>query len=389
MRLLDRLMGQRSISYQDVWSLGGSVDYLGVQRDAVARSVALYATHRTIIDAVSATPLHAFRTKPDGSPERLLRTPDILRPPVGQPHAWKAQYCASVLSDGNAFGLVIGVDRSGWPTGVLWLNPYDVEVDESGPVPRYVYAGRPVDRESIIHIPWIVPPGKFRGISPIKAFKTTIETGVYAQQSASDWFKNGAIPAGHLKNDKRSLDKESAQAAKAVFKAAVSGRDVLVTGNDWSYETIGVPADEARFIETLKLSATQIASIYGVPPEEVGGDRGNSLTYSTLEQDDLRFNARVVRPWAVRLEEALTAAMPRPQYAKFNLDANVRADLKTRMEAHEIAQRAGVATNDEVRRLEDRAPLTPAERDEWLTAWHNKQPDTPTDSSGSTPNEAA
>ena len=48
---------------------------------------------------------------------------------------------------------------------------------------------------------------------------------------------------------------------------------------------------------------------------------------------------------------------------------NVRADLRTRMEAHEIAQRAGLETNPEARRLEDRPPLTEQERADWLALW--------------------
>ena len=71
----------------------------------------------------------------------------------------------------------------------------------------------------------------------------------------------------------------------------------------------------------------------------------------------------------MRIEEALTAHMPRPQYAKFNLDAGVRADLKSRMESHEIAMRTGVSTQDEARALEEKEPLTPEQKAEWLAMY--------------------
>jgi hypothetical protein len=61
----------------------------------------------------------------------------------------------------------------------------------------------------------------------------------------------------------------------------------------------------------------------------------------------------------------LTNLMPRPQYVKANMDHLARADLKTRTEVHEIATRIGLETNPEARAIEDRAPLTPDEIDQW------------------------
>lgn len=372
---------RRSISFQDVWGTGGSVDLFNGTEGAL-RLVPLYAAHRTIIDAVASTPLHGYRMRPDGTAERLpLQPPLIAAPPFGrQVFAWKAQAVASLLSDGNAFGLVTSLGRDGWPDALLWLDPRRVSFaeDDSHVAPRYLVEGREVDAASIVHIPWIVPPGKWRGLSPLKAFMTAFEMGQAAQGMARDWFTNGAMPSGHLKTT-NVLDDERASAAKTRWKAAIQGRDVFVSGPDWSFDAIGVPADEARFIETLKLSATQIASIYGVPPEEIGGETGHSMTYATVEGNEMRFASRVIRPWAVRIEEALSSAMPAPVYAKFNLDANVRADLKSRMEAHEIAQRAGVETNAEARRLEDRPPLTEQERADWLALWHKPNGTAPTE----------
>ena len=75
------------------------------------------------------------------------------------------------------------------------------------------------------------------------------------------------------------------------------------------------------------------------------------------------------------------ALMAPEVYAKFDADANVRADLKTRMEAHEIAQRAGIETNPEARHVEDKPPMSDAERAEWLQTWH-PTPGAPTTTRG-------
>lgn len=360
MSLFRRRVETRATTFQQFWGSGADQ----VRMTDPLALVPLFAAHRVIIDAVSTTPLHAYRQTPDGVTEKASTQPALLtKPPVGTPAYWKAQCVASLLYDGNAFGLVTSRGTDGWPTGLIWLDPRHVAIEDEGGLPLYLLDRRPMDPADVVHVPWIPQLGSWRGLNPIAAFRATFETGHHAQLTARDWFANGAIPSGHMKNTQLQLDPAQTEELKARFKASVTGREVLLTGNDWEYSTIGIPADQAQFIESLKLTATQIASIYGVPPEEIGGETGSSLTYKTLEQGELRFNGRVKAPWCVRIEEALSKIMPRPVYAKFNLDATVRVDLLTRSQSHEINIRTGVETLDEARRLEDRRPLTDAEKE--------------------------
>ena len=113
-------------------------------------------------------------------------------------------------------------------------------------------------------------------------------------------------------------------------------------------------------------SVLRSRSSEGLPSAMMLRETGSSMTYGNREQDSLDLVTFGLRPWFVRFEDALTALMPRPQYAKFNIYAIVRADLLTRMQAHEIATRVGIETTTEARDVEDRPPLTDVERQEWL-----------------------
>lgn len=386
--LFGRKAESRAISYGDVWSRGGDVSAISASSiNAALRLAPVYSATRLIADQFAAAPLRAYKVAPDGTRGRMDRQPSLITAPSATVSAftWKYQAITSVLLRGNAYGVITSTDANGWPTAIEWLNPDDVQVDENGRLPEYAYKGRALDRMSVVHIPGYVVAGSCIGASPLTAFKTVIETGLRAQEFGNDWFKNGAVPGGILKNTAQTIGPEVAQAARDRFKAATRGRELFVTGSDWDYSTLSVPADEARFIETLKLTATQIANVYGVPPERVGGETGSSMTYGNREQDSLDLVTYGLRPWFVRFEEALSSLMPRPQYAKFNIDAIVRADLLTRMQAHEIATRVGLETNDEAREIEDRPPLTTDQKAEWVDTYRANAPTTAPAATGGTP----
>lgn len=378
--LFGRRAEARAINYGDVWSRGGDVSSLSVSSiNSALRLAPVFASTRLLADQFAAAPLRAYRLSPDGSKAKLPRQPALFTAPdasVGV-FAWKYQAITSCLLRGNTTGVITALDVNGWPSSVVWLNPDKVTFDETGKLPEFFYDGRHLERSSVVHIPGYVVAGSIVGMSPLAAFKTTIEMGLRAQDFGNDWFKNGAVPGGILKNTAQTITADTADTARQRFKAATRGRELFVTGSDWDYSTLSVPADEARFIETLKLTSTQIANIYGVPPERVGGETGSSMTYGNREQDSLDLVTFGLRPWLVRFEESLTALLPRPQYAKFNIDAIVRADLETRMRSHAIALAAGIETNAEARDVEDRPPLTDTERQEWLDNYRTQSSPVP------------
>jgi HK97 family phage portal protein len=254
---------------------------------------------------------------------------------------------------------------------VEWLHPDDVTVRDDRTVarPQWYYLGRPVDawlgRDSagdLLHIPWYVLPGQVLGLSPIAAFATTIESGIYAQRFGHDFFKDDGIPKAVLETD-QPVDQPQAQMIKDRFKAASRGRDVVVMGAGAKYKPITVSPEESQFLETIKANATTIASIYGVRPERIGGESGNSMTYANVENQAMA-DLQDLRPYLSKLEESFSVLLPRPQYVRFNLDSLLRADTKTRYETHALALTQKFKTVEEVRADEDLPPLTDAQKAE-------------------------
>ncbi|MYU24024.1 phage portal protein [Streptomyces sp. SID8352] len=349
---------KRAISYQDVWGAGADPAALrGTGQERALRLSPVYAATRLLADAVASLPVKMYQQARDG---RLpMPLPVLLRTPAaaGSRYDWLHRCMTSLTLRGNAYGLVVGWGPDGWPSQVEWLHPDDVHVEDNfAPVPVWYYKGRRLEEGQLFHIPAYTLPGQTLGLSPIGHFAVTTETGLLANQFGRDWFANGSTPSAVLETD-LEVGQDAANILKTRFKEAAQGRDVVALGNGVKYRPISVPAEESQFLETIRATANQIAAIYGVPPEKVGGETGGSLTYATVEQNSIDLLTWTVRPWLTRLEQALSRLRPPEQEVRFNPDAMLRTDLLSRMQAHGMSLDQGWRNRDQVRALEDEAPL--------------------------------
>lgn len=356
---------RRAVTFQDIW--GADADWYTEVTNDFATFVPVFAATRLLCDAVAQTPLHAYNAN-----GRLESQPRFLDMPSarGTRYDWMYRLTYSLLIRGNAYGVITGYGADGWPQSIEWLNPADVSVMDDNQTlnPVFTYHGQPVASDAILHIPAFPVPGKVRGLSPIAAFATTTEIGWQALRFGRDWFKNNGNPGAILKNEKLdTIPADTASVIKDRFKTAVSGRDLLVVGRDWSFDSVSIPAEESQFLGTIKATANQIAAIYGVPPERIGGEAASSRSYANLDMDLRYLRSTAVAGWLIQIEQALTKIAPGRRMVKFNMDANIRPDTLTRMQAHEIALRTGIETIDEAREVEDKPPLTDAERAEFLS----------------------
>lgn len=334
------------------------------------RLIPFYAATTGIADDVAVTPWAGYRSGPDGVGVKMSPKPPLLDDPgIGLDFIpWMSQALMSALMHGFAFGLIV-TRKAGWPHKVAWVKPSKVHIDEAGRIPVFSVNGKVVLPGDYIYVPGPTVPGSIRGLSPVALFRLQLGKSKLAQKYASEFFDRGIMPPGVLKNTARTLDGGAVQVAKDRFKAAVSGRDIFVTGSDWDWTALSIPNDDAVFLETIKASATEIAAIFRVAPEDIGGETGSSMTYSTVELNELKRQRRALLPWVRRFEEAFTRVSPRPQYVKANLDALVRVDLTARTNALVARLKAGIDTLPEVRVLEDKAPLTPEQKAEWQSMY--------------------
>jgi HK97 family phage portal protein len=352
---------QRDLSVP--WDVGPPLYPARVTFDRAASFGAVFGAWRYLADQIATLPLHAYRDL-GGRRQRLASLPQLLQSPAvqGTTVDWLYRAVIAMASRGNAVGLVMARDGFGFPTGVEWTDPDEWRVDDQPPNgslarPVWWWQGRHVPTDDVVHIPWFPVPGRVWGLSPMAAYAATVQAALGAQQYSADWFAGGGVPPGTFRNKEKTIAPRDVEGIRTRLVTAIRRHEPIVHGADWEYNPIKIAPNEAQFVETQRLSATQVAAIYGVPPEKVGGEAGGALTYNTVELNQIAAQTDAVRPWVTKLEATFFQLLPERQYVRFSMDAVVRTDTMTRYRVYEIARRIGLRNIDELRALEDLEPL--------------------------------
>lgn len=327
---------------------------------AVYRSLGIYA------DLVSTLPVQRLR-----GTERL-DVPPFVDHPSGASVGWTdeiGQALWSLLLRGNAYLVPTAFAWDGYPETFVVLNPDAVAIERRTDGRRLYRVTLPngVEREfldpspmELLHVRYYRPPGAWNGVGVLDVaggpFGTL--TGVsYAEAYAADVLAN-PVPPAVLQSALR-LNKTQAEDLQAQWSNSVARKRAIpaVLSGGITYQALQVTPRDVELIESRRWNATQVAVLFGLPPYLVGGSTGDSLTYSTTELEMLRLWTTALMPATVRLERGFGAWTPRGQRLRFVPDALLRSQTLDRYQAHKIAIEAGFETVDEVRALENLAPL--------------------------------
>lgn len=341
----------------DTWGGGSSAgetvnDQTALQVTTVWRCVFLLA------GVVSTLPVHVFRSEEDA--RRPLGKPTWLREPSPGTlwSAWVTQLVVSVALHGEAF-LDVARNAAGQPLDLRVIDPRRVEVEEGAYFDlgsRYTVDGKPFPSERMLHIPWITAPGRKRGLGPLRHQAEMIGLARAMDRYLAQFYGDGTTPSGVLQTD-AELTKSQIEALSDSWEGRHRKRRkpaILAGGLKWT-PTSAKPA-EAEFLESRSMLISEVANIWGVPPHLVGG-KSDAGTYQNVEQAGMIFLQFGLLPPLVRIEEALSSLLPRPQFVKFNVSGLERADLATRTASQVALVNARLLLPNEGRAMEDRPPL--------------------------------
>ncbi len=331
---------------------------VSVTPDSALRLSAVWGCVRLLSDVISELPVHVFRS---GTRDEVDPPSVLVMPAAGTDLAdWLWQHMVSYLTRGNVYGLI--VDRQG-----LTARPAQIELLDAARVQPQVDVrtraviwrvdGQEIDPDNLWHRRAYPVPGQPAGLSPVGYLAQSIGVGLAAEAYGAHYFRDAATPSGIITSTEVFTQEQADYFYERWTAMKRGNRNIAVLGGNAKFDAISIAPEESQFLDTQKFTVAQVCRIFGVPPEMVASEAGQSLTYANVEQRDLSLLKYAVQPWLGRLERAMNTLVPRGQYVKFNAGALLRTDLKSRYESYAIALDKGFLTIDEVRELEDRNPL--------------------------------
>lgn len=336
-------------------------------RDTAARTVAardamgLAAVYRAVeIRSIAAKQISIDATREaDGMPVKdqpaLLRRPD----PERSRAQFVEQTVISLNTTGNAYWRCLYTDQTRQKlSSVYVLNPGEVTIrtTRSGRVIGYTYAGKDWGLKDIKHLSRMRVPGTPYGLGPIQAAQVELRGTLDTAEYASEFINSGDVPTGILKTDQILTD-DDATTARNQWETSRGGRSgVAVLGKGLDYRQNFISPRDAQFIESQNWNVTTVARLFGVPASLMLVALDNKgQTYQNVEQDWLGFVRFGLANDLIEIEDAFTDLLPRGQRARFNIEALLRADTKSRYEAHNLS--LTWRTPNEIRRIEGEEPI--------------------------------
>jgi HK97 family phage portal protein len=335
------------------------------------RLSAVWACVRMISDAVSMMPLEAYTMRAGKRVPLKDAGPLLTKPSADATRSeWVQMLMTSLLLRGNAYGQIVQRGAFGLPTQIELANPDVVRlnVDASGRL-NYTFAGHQLPFEDVFHIRGMRIPGSLMGLSPIEYAAKTLNLSASAQEFGYGFFQDGAHPSGILTTD-QPVSQENATILKERFKAGQKGRDTAVLGAGVKYQQIQVSPDESQFLQTQMATVSDIARIFGVPSEMIGGTGPGGMTYSNVTQRYLDFLTLSVQRWLNRLEDAITPLVPGAKHVLFDTSVLLRMTPSDKWGVNVMRINTGAVTINELRAIDGLEPVAWG-NEPYLPGMHN------------------
>lgn len=342
---------------------------VNVTQDTALRLPVVYRCVALNSETIGALPVDTLRRV---GAVRMETTPPVWVDSPNDEQTWQEFITMAQLSlelDGNGFLL-----KASTPAGKL--AALYVMAPSAVTVKRELVAGKRstlyevaqtsgppkvLGANEVVHIRGLTMPGATRGISPITLLRESIGVGLASQEYAARWFGEGAHLSGVIETPGAPMKQEDADRLQEQFQRKHGGirksHALGILSGGAKFTPMSVNAEESQFLETQRVTATQISLAFGVPPNYSTDAEGTKGYVTGVAAGKLMWLQAGLLTRITRLEHAFSALMPAGQYLKFNLRGFLRGSPDEESAYLSAQLDRGVITVNEWRELIDRNPV--------------------------------
>jgi HK97 family phage portal protein len=219
-----------------------------------------------------------------------------------------------------------------------------------------------LNNSQVMHLRGLTLNG-YTGVNPIEYARECIGLGLASEKFLARFFGSGLHP-GAVVEHPLTLNSPAYSSLKNNLKEKYAGlgntHELMLIDEGMKIQFPQIKLVDAQFLEQMKMTEAQICGLFRVPLMLIqSGDK--TPTYASAEQFMLSYSVYGVTPDCVNYEKSIRRDLLKPEerkkyFAKFNVNALLRGDFKTRMEGYQIGINSEIINPNEARDFEEWNP---------------------------------
>ncbi len=228
---------------------------------------------------------------------------------------------------------------------------------------------RELDSSEVLHIMNMSLDG-IVGLSVVQACASSFGTALARDEFEGVFYQRGAVFSGRVEMDGQLRSPQAIErlsdSLRALYGGSGKAHGVPVFEDGAKWMSTGSPLRDLQFVESQNMTRTDIAVMFKLPPNYLGGSSGEGLTYSTVEMNQTQFALHAISPITHTIAEAISqdpSLLPQTVFdAEFVLEGMLRGDMAGRAAFYKTMTEIKALHADEVRAKENLPPLTAAQK---------------------------
>ncbi len=324
---------------------------------------AVWRAVNIISGAIASLPLQVYKKERGSRQEssdhvvaELLHDPS----PLMTGYNFRESMNAVLLMYGNAYAVI--KREAGTPRELIPVHPSQVNIVTVDGKTHYnvTYDNRAhtLSADDIVHIPGLSFDG-LKGYSPVQVMRESMGLGMAAQKFGARFFGSGANMDGVMEVPGELGDVAYDRLRKSwdeTYHSLDNSHKTAILEGGAKYQRIGIPPDQAQFLQTRQFQVAEVARMFGVQPHLLMDLE--RATHNNIEHQGMEFVTFTLMPWIKRWESEINRKLFRSKekkeyYAEFNITGLLRGDSKARSDYYRSMFSIGAMSPNEIRELEN------------------------------------
>lgn len=353
-----------------IWGYGPTRAGVQISEHSALTIVAVFSAQKILAESVGMLPMELYEGDANSTSKKRA-TNNPLYPKIRwQPNeeqtavTFKETLQGHLAGWGNCYARIIR-DGGATVTDLVPMSPDKVQPFREGGRLKYrAYLNGGGQEtyypEEILHIPAFGFDG-LKGYSPIAMCRESMALGKAAEIFGSTFFGNGTNLSGVLTAPNK-LTPEQRKANLEQWHKLYSGSGnahmtALLDGGT-TYNRIGIPPEDAQFLQTRQFQVLEIARIYRIPPHMLMDlEKGSK---ANVEQSGIEFLVYTLSPWLEKWEQEFTRKLIGFESGlsiRFDERRLLRSDIQARQQYYAAGKQWGFLNTNDIRGMEGEEPV--------------------------------